>query len=127
MADWRVAVAPVDADRYCFMLIDVRAAALRGPDGGDDNLGYSAEQLRNVARDRYGLSNREIETRIAAADHKRAQDVWRSAHAEMLRRRPTGSCVSSEELARWSDLCSAEQNARASMDAAAARLSERDA
>lgn len=118
---WSVAVAPVGTGRYAVFLLDMQTLALKGPDGGEEHQGYTADELRPVLRTHYELSDAEIDKRIAAADYQQSMDTWREAQSAMLHGRLTGT-VPVETLAAWGDLCAAEQEARAAMDEAAARV-----
>jgi hypothetical protein len=63
-------VSPTGKDRYLIWLIDERGVT-QGPDGGPDNEGYTADELRFRLRDK--VSNAELETGIASVDLLRPQ------------------------------------------------------
>lgn len=121
---WSVGMAPAGAGRYTVFLLDRQFLALRRPDGGDEHQDYTADELRLVLRDRYGLSEVEITERIAAADHEQAVETWSEAHRAALRSRPTGM-ASTEVLAAYSALCTAEEKPRAARHEAVAKVQGR--
>lgn len=121
---WSISVDPVGAGRYAVLLLDKQILALKKPDGGEEHQGYTADELRSVLQTRYGLSDAEIDKRIAVADHQQSINTWRKAHSVMVYGRPT-DITSTEALAVWDDLCIAAAKARAAMEEAAAKLQDK--
>lgn len=73
MTNYSVVVEPVDHGRFAVMLLDLATPAIKGPDGGDENRGYTADELRPRLRDHYHLSESEIASCIASADQARGK------------------------------------------------------